>query len=180
MQLTDFSAYLMPGEHVLWWGEPRQGIVFTAGDIFAIPFSLFWGGFAMFWEYSVVTQGADTFGVIWGIPFVAVGLYIVAGRFFFDAWTRRQTAYALTDRRALIIRAGAFGKTTSVNLGAMSDVQLTETSSGRGTIQFGSSPSGNWGGFRGWPGTSNVPSFFGIEDARSVFNKIQPLLAGRR
>ena len=59
------------GEPLLWSGQPRKGIVFRSSDVFLIPFSIMWGGFAIFWETSVFAQarkGGKTmslFMVLW-------------------------------------------------------------------------------------------------------------------
>jgi hypothetical protein len=70
---------LQPGERLLWSGRPRQGLMFRPADALYIPFSLFWCAFAIFWEVSVLKEGLWFF-VIWGIPFVLVGLFIGRNR----------------------------------------------------------------------------------------------------
>jgi hypothetical protein len=94
--------YVRPGERLLWIGRPDPDVLFTASDLFVVPFSLLWGGFAFFWEGSVIVTGAGPLFVLWGIPFVAIGLYMIVGRFFYKRRRKRRTAYALTDERALV------------------------------------------------------------------------------
>ena len=140
-----------------------------------IPFSLMWGGFAIFWEVTVFDSGkGPLFFKLWGVPFVLVGLYIIFGRFFADAATRARTIYALTDRRVLIL--GVLWKTSirSLELAGLSEINLTEGQNGRGTIVFGPPPTFG-SGPRGWPmnNRNQSPSFYGIPGARSVLTQIR-------
>ena len=168
---------LAPGEQVLWSGRPRQGLVLRGSDAFAIPFSLLWCGFAIFWEASVLNSNAPGFFALWGIPFVAVGLYIVVGRFFVEAWQRTRTYYAVTNERALIVSGVFRREVRSLNVRALSDVALSEHRAGAGTIWFGRPPSSlMWfGSMPGWPGTrmALIPRFEMIPDARPVFDLIR-------
>ena len=75
---------------------------FTPADAFLIPFSIFWCGFAIFWEAGVASSGASLF-VVWGIPFIAVGLYLVFGRFIYKHYRKKRTTYWITNARAAII-----------------------------------------------------------------------------
>jgi len=143
---TAFEEILDPGERVLWAGQPRQGIYFRASDFYLIPFSIMWGGFAIFWEYSVLTNfghgrvgrgGAPIIFPLWGIPFVLIGLYMMVGRFFFDAWQRRRIWYGVTDRRALIVRTSLGRKFTSFDLRTIGEVSFQQHSDGTGTLTFG-------------------------------------------
>ena len=44
-----FRGRLLAGERVMWSGRPARGVMFTARDIFLVPFSVVWVGFAIFW-----------------------------------------------------------------------------------------------------------------------------------
>lgn len=84
--LNPFQSYLFPRERVLWTGQPKQGIALSGRDALLIPFSLLWGGFAIFWNVGVWTfpktgQSVDWFMPLWGLPFLFVGLYLIFGRF---------------------------------------------------------------------------------------------------
>jgi hypothetical protein len=164
------------GESVLWYGVPRQGFVLRPNDAFQIPFSLFWGGFAIFWETTVFSTKAPFFFKLWGIPFVLIGLYIMVGRFFIDSMQRAKVAYGLTDRRAIIVSGLRSRNVKSLPLKTLADVTLSEKSDGSGTITLGpASPFGRFYGNGAWPGTSSMmsPSFEMIDDAKSVYSTLR-------
>jgi hypothetical protein len=164
------------GESLLWAGVPKAGLYLRTNDLYLIPFSLLWGGFAIFWEYSVLsaTGPNEPFMAVWGIPFVLAGLYLIVGRFFVDARVRSRTAYALTNRRILII-SGLFSRsTTSLQLRGLTDVTLSARGDGSGTIQFGRPIANGWASGGGWPGTSrnSPPAFELIPAVRQVHQMI--------
>lgn len=158
-----------PDEELVWSGIPEQGVMLKSGDVFMIPFSLMWGGFAIFWEYSVINSDAPFFFMLWGIPFVLVGVYLIFGRFIYDAQKRSKTIYGLTKNRAIII-SGLFGrKVKSLNLKSLPEIHVKTKSNGSGTITFGSSSPMHFFQGSGWPGTSNsIPAFEGIENVQLV------------
>ena len=139
-----------------------------------VPFSLLWGGFAIFWETSVIMSGAPFFFALFGIPFVLVGLYIIFGRFLIDTKQRERTFYGVTDQRIVII-SGTFGrKVKSLNLRTLSDISLNENVDHSGTITFGAThPISWWMGNTTWPGMPTAPSFEMIPEARTVYMKIR-------
>jgi len=145
-------------------------------DAFLIPFSLMWGGFAVFWKTMVLRSKAPGFFALWGIPFVLVGLYMIFGRFVVDAASRARMFYGVTDRRAIIV-SGLMSQTVkSLSLRTMTGLTLSERADGTGTIFFGELPP--WGamysGMR-WPGARQYspPAFDLIHDARTVYNIVR-------
>jgi len=172
---------LYPGERLVWAGRPKQGILFRESDVFMIPFSLLWGGFAIFgvivvmYDPSLLCKGSDPLPVF-GIPFILAGLYMIFGRFIVDSKSREKTYYVLTDQRVLILYR-LFGKRVkSLNLRTLSDISLTEKADGTGSILFGQeSPwTSQFAGcmFPGM-GAEQIPRFEMIENAKEVYTKIR-------
>jgi len=176
------------GEALLWSGQPQKGLRLRSQDLFLIPFSLMWGGFAIFWEFSVITHpgkcdgSTGLFMTLWGIPFVCIGLYFIFGRFFADAYNRSRTFYGVTNER-IIILSGIFSRQVkSLQLRTLSDISLNQGSGDVGTITFGPSqntmnifmPSGSW------PGAARYapPSFDLIERPKEVYNIIRQAQKG--
>jgi len=168
------QSELRSDERLLWSGKPQSGIRLRASDAFLIPFSLMWGGFAVFWEVGVISTGAPFFFKLWGIPFVLVGCYIVFGRFLVDARAREKTIYAVTNERVFIVSELFGRKVQSVSLRTLPELTLQEKSDGSGTIIFGSQgpfAAGN----SSWPGSRQVqtPSFEMVDNVRQVYHIIQ-------
>ena len=165
-----------PQERMLWAGRPRAGLVLRPMDTFLIPFSLLWGGFAFFWEYSVLREGAPFFFRLWGVPFVLMGLYFIFGRFLVDAKQREKTFYGLTNERVITV-SGVFTRSVkSLMLRNLTDVSLHERSDGSGTITFGPENPYGWSfsGAGWWPGMpASPPAFTLIPRAKEVYETLR-------
>lgn len=160
------------GEKLYWSGGPQQGLRLQASDIILIPFSLMWGGFAIFWEASAIRMGAPLFFILWGIPFVLLGLYLIVGRFFIDAYARSNTYYGITNKRVIIVGGLFSRKIISHAKSYMQNMRLEESGNGRGTIYLkpeDSSYSRYHG--RNWSGhITDYDKLDNIEDAREAYN----------
>src|ERR1700722_12459833 len=129
---------LRSGETIRWNGRAPTGIRFRSADALLIPFSLVWGGFAIFWESAVVAENAPILFRLWGIPFICVAIYIIAGRFFVDAWLRSRTSYYVTDRAAYIVRSAPLGAMCRFSGSALDGVKIEDVSGTRATIRLAS------------------------------------------
>jgi len=178
MSINDqFRGELNVGERLIWSGQPHQGLLLRPADALMIPFSLLWGGFAVFWETTVLWAGAPTFFALWGIPFVLAGLYFIFGRFLVDIYQRKRIYYALTNERAIIISGMFTRNIKSLDLGKLPEINVSTTRDGKGTITFGTShPMGWFYSVGGWPNTGRyhvAPSFEMIGDVNSVYRSIK-------
>ncbi|QEH33854.1 hypothetical protein OJF2_23850 [Aquisphaera giovannonii] len=174
---------LTRSEKLVWCGQPPQGFMLRAADALLIPFSILWGGFAVFWEVTAIAMGAPVFFVLWGIPFVLMGLYITVGRFWADARRRASTVYAVTSERVLIVSGVWTRSVKSLDIASLTDMALTERRDGAGTITFGSVPYFyGWYAASGWPGLAaqQVPSFDLADGARQVYEQIRAVQKASR
>lgn len=172
-----FREELGAGERILWSGQPKQGLILRPSDAFVIPFSLLWGGAAIYWESLAVTGGAPIFFKLWGIPFVLIGLYMIAGRFFVEAKQREKIYYALTNERVIIL-SGLLGRNVrSLSLKTLTDVNFSLKNNGRGTITFGLClPTMAWwysGVTTSSLGRYTLPTFELIDNAKQVYEHLR-------
>ena len=180
------QSELMAGEALLWAGKPNPGVVFHSDDLYLIPFSLFWGGFTIFWEMGALGYwghggkgGAPSaFMALWGIPFLVIGQYLIWGRFLYDGWLKRRTYYAVTNRRVLIMQNGWKQKTSWLHISAIPTVEREGSTTG--TLWFG--PKYPVFGARGQKTRSMsrfalgaVPVFADIDDLDSVYRTVLDL-----
>jgi hypothetical protein len=186
--LAQIQPELLAGESLLWSGQPLRKIIFHQRDLFAIPFSLLWGGFAIFWEWGVTghfgnsgsSHSAPTFFTLWGIPFVIMGQYLIWGRFLYTAWKKGRTHYAVTNKRVIVVSIGFSRKLIDGYLRNLNSASLTLRSDGIGTIEFApaSLAISNWSFTARNRGNQidielSSLAFFDIPDARTVYQLIQ-------
>jgi hypothetical protein len=138
------QAEVSSGETVLWTGKPNPRVIFHPSDWFMVPFSFLWGGFAVFWEAGVSGLGPWagkgnpwSFGMLWGIPFVLIGQYLIWGRFFYVAWKKKRIVYALTNERILVVVRPPQQKVISRYLQNVPGIEKEIRSDGIGTLKFG-------------------------------------------
>jgi hypothetical protein len=187
----ELQIELMSGESLHWAGMPNPKIIFHSDDWVLIPSSLLWAGFAVFWEAGVLGLwedhsrggGGSTFMALWGIPFVLSGVYMVVGRFFVDAWLKRRTYYAVTNRRLLVRQHGWSHKLCCMFLRDIPQIEREGTTTG--TLWFGAKLpliAGKRQKGRGMSRFSvgDVPVFADIDDVNSVHRLILDLRQRQR
>lgn len=171
-------AELLPGEELLWNGQPRRDVVFHKADFLLIPFSVAWAGIACSFSLPTlwprIAPGAgrppDLGSQLFALMFFLVAQYILWGRFFYAAWQKGDTEYALTNMRVIVsMRTLGGRKTGSLPLEAIYDVGREVRSSGIGSIRF-RKPRKNdaWTGL----GSVEAPVFVDIDDADRVYRQV--------
>ena len=134
MEYKFSRQYMIDDEYILWQGKPEKGNLITRQDIFMIPFSIMWCGFAIFWEVTAILEGGSIFFCLWGIPFVCIGIYMVFGRFLHINYMRAHTFYVITNKKIIRSRNNRIdmldGKT-------MPPMHIETFRNGNGTIYFG-------------------------------------------
>ena len=173
-QQAALQRYLLDGERILWTGQPDPRRLLSASDAIVIPFSLMWGGFALFWEAGVLgflsdTPGPGSLFALWGIPFVVIGQYFIWGRFFYKRWDRRRTIYAVTSQRILVVKGS---NVQSLFVKQLPQLNQSVRADGSGTIEFGANPYGFgfWGntGMEFLSRRSLAPAFYDIPEVDRV------------
>lgn len=179
--LEILSPELLPDEKIEWTGRPNPSVIFQREDWFVIPFSLMWGGFAIFWLLgasgiwdmwtSHPNRSLQYFGLVWGTPFVLAGQYFIWGRFVYRRWMKKRTYYALTTRRALILRSGVRGRSSSsAYFENIPIIDKRVRPDGNGSVRFGAPITGEWQ----WGKTPSPRpfTFDDVDEADSVYRTV--------
>lgn len=167
-----FTPYLLTDEELLWLGKPSSWAIFSAQDIIMIPFSLLWGGFAISLTSNAAGMGASPPFLLWGMMFVVIGQYLIWGRFVHKYWVRRNTTYAITDKRVFVLKQ-AFGE----NLITYQINQLDTVILKRRAVLF-ENPSMKFGKRNrkaSWSGDAQA-GLYGLSDAEHVFGILQSII----
>ena len=165
-------------ENILWTGHPDASRLLNGADAVLIPFSLLWGGFAIFWFAGA--WSVDPFFALFGIPFVLIGQYFIWGRFLYKRWDRKRVLYGLTDQRVLVVHGSSVQSTFVRQLGS---VRQTTRPDGSGSIDFGGLAPGYafWANtgmdflMRGRMGTA----FYDIPDVAQVYRLVNEARAAK-
>jgi len=107
MTASGWDGILDADEKILWQGQPDGRFRLRPKNIAVSVFGIFFLGGSMFWvvmAQSAVPQagGANLLFLLFSLPFILIGLYMVIGIHWFDALGRRKTHYTLTSKRTFI------------------------------------------------------------------------------
>lgn len=151
------NPYLLEDEYILWKGRPDRGNIITRSDVAVILFGVVWLSFSLFWEMAALQNVAAPFMVIWGLPFVAVGFYMVFGRVIQKIYLRDKTFYVVTNKKILIKKGNRIEMHDGTDLPPM-DVEIHKN--GNGTILFSATTYGRRG--------RSYRTFFALENLADV------------
>jgi hypothetical protein len=176
-----FEQDLLRGERILWSGQPDPSVNFTTVDIFLVPLSLFFGGFALLFASTALFGGAPPMFVLFVSVFVVFVLYIIFGRFLYKAWKKKRTYYAVTNERVIAVTTSGRRNIQAAHINTLPSINKSIRRNGIGTVKFGNPAPvfaqmyENTGldflvGFYGW--TSGGPTFYDIHDAKKVYDLV--------
>ncbi len=182
----DIRERLDRGEKLLWEGRPAQGLMLRPFDVVAIPFSLVWGGFVLFFFVAGLSApSGSAHPSRWrSFPSAFSRLVFVSVAIYITVWPLRlrcspPCAHAIRDYR--IPRAhslGVFHLDAQVDA-ALADLPIDVSGHDRGSLKFG--PGYGFSLFRrhrgiwGWA----IFMFERIENVHEVYNLVRDVQQGR-
>ena len=97
---SNWDGILDADEVILWQGRPDGALSLKPENIPLALFGVVFAGFALFWMMMAASAG----GLIWsfGLIHFSVGIGLIIGPSFWNAYRRRHSWYTLTNTRAFI------------------------------------------------------------------------------
>jgi hypothetical protein len=172
-----WSSYLASGERVIWEGRPSTRLlVLRKIDAFLIPFAVVWTAFVALMFFGRVASS----GGFSAIPFLLLlaGLYILVGRFVYDRHVRSRTAYALTNKRALIARSAFDAYFRQQPLTDTLTMSFQDERNGRVTFGPTVPPLALLWSFTLWSREDRSFTFRALDDAKTVYDLAQRIIRG--
>ena len=141
------ASELQPGEAVLWAGVPG----WLSSTLPTLPLFLFgiaWSSLTFSFEGAAIASilspshpasmgtGMGVLFLIFGLPFVAVGITLL-GLPFFEALRAMMTAHVVTDRRLVTVRGGPWKSVEIRPVAALTFVRRRDQAGGRGNLRLG-------------------------------------------
>lgn len=179
---TSLFQQLEAGEEILWMQQPSPARFFWKALLLrfsAVPVTLFF----LFWEsFAVLIAVAVLVKAPWVLLFPLAGIFILGMAVTFFRSPQRakmgaaQTIYAITNRRALVVRVMSRAvRTRAWARGTISVVERHDLADGLGDIVIGSPLPCYWPWAKDrWSmshfvwGMTGREGFFGITDAKKV------------
>jgi len=137
------NAEMESGEKLQWSGQP-EAMRLTKGTLPILLFAIPWTAFACFWVTMASMGVSHAKGMgpmilfpMFGLPFVFVGLGMLSSPIF--AYTQaKRTVYAITNKRALVLKAGGRGGKTVMSYppAAFGDITRVEYAPNKGDLTW--------------------------------------------
>jgi len=181
-----FKDDLISGENILWSGRPGLSILSSKGIIFIILFGIFWLGFSLFWVITAYLGSGMLLFPLFGLPFVIIGIFLVFGLPVYIRSKKKNTFYAITDKRIIIITSKRGNKDVQTTfIKDIKGINKIVKRNGVGTIVFGNNLAlayigvnsgmigygGNYGPYYG----EMCPVFYDIVDAEQVYKIVNDI-----
>jgi hypothetical protein len=145
--LAAIQPELLPGEKVLWAGRPSPHIIYHDRDAPLVLFSLEFGGITTVLTIKMALRAMGVSGagssvgdpmgnLLFILPVFLIGQYFLWGRFIWNAWKKKRTYYAVTDRQVIAVQTPPWGQVASASIDALTIVMKEKRWDGYGTLRF--------------------------------------------
>jgi len=178
---TSIYSKLLPGEEILWNGQPKKSKGLNFSNIGTTIFGIFWLGFSLFWTTAAFIgtrsiNSSDPTGSmfkysfpLFGLPFITVGILLVFVAPMNQRKKNKRTFYYVTNKRVIInIDTEKSPLLNSVFIGDLKGVQVYKNRDKTGNIFFASLFANNSNTYK-----TNKSTSYKIFNPSNCFNRIE-------